>query len=55
MTVDLADHQIPGSRDAFYIPNFVTQDEEEYLMRKVCMNIVPKASDGSSCLNRFRT
>jgi hypothetical protein len=40
MNVDLANHlanhRILGPPDAFYIPNFVTQDEEEYLMRKVC-------------------
>ena len=33
--MDLETHRIPGTSDAFYIPNFVTPEEEEYLMRKV--------------------
>jgi hypothetical protein len=35
--IDLGDHRIQGPPDAFYIPNFVTPEEEKYLMRKVCM------------------
>ena len=33
--MDLENYRIPGTSDAFYIPNFVTREEEEYLMRKV--------------------
>jgi hypothetical protein len=36
MIVDLAQHRIQGPQDSFYIPDFVTQTEEEYLIRKVC-------------------
>ena len=33
--MDLESHRIPGTSDAFYIPDFVTPEEEEYLIRKV--------------------
>lgn len=26
---------VPGTNEAYYIPNFVTEEEEEYLVRKV--------------------
>ncbi|TFK48225.1 hypothetical protein OE88DRAFT_1684881, partial [Heliocybe sulcata] len=32
---DLSQWQVPGADAAFYIPNFVTQDEEAYLIRKI--------------------
>ncbi|KIM82017.1 hypothetical protein PILCRDRAFT_820910 [Piloderma croceum F 1598] len=35
MMVDLAKHRIQGPQDSFYIPDFVTQAEEEYLVRKI--------------------
>jgi len=35
--VDLVKHRIQGPQDSFYIPDFVTQAEEEYLIRKVCL------------------
>jgi hypothetical protein len=31
----LAEHHVPGSKDTYYIPDFVTADEETYLLRKV--------------------
>lgn len=37
--MDMAEHQVPGSQSAFYIPNFVTPEEEEFLVRKVCVLI----------------
>jgi alkylated DNA repair protein alkB homolog 6 len=33
--MDLNQFRVPGSQEAFYIPNFITEDEEEYLIRKV--------------------
>jgi hypothetical protein len=33
--MDLAKHRIQGPQDSFYIPDFVTQAEEDYLLRKV--------------------
>lgn len=38
--MNLENHRIPGASDAFYIPNFVTPEEEEYLMRKVRVLVV---------------
>ncbi|KAJ7574020.1 hypothetical protein C8J56DRAFT_980513 [Mycena floridula] len=36
MTItDLSCYRIPGSNEAFYIPEFVTHSEEEYLIRKI--------------------
>ncbi|KAI0248947.1 hypothetical protein BJV78DRAFT_1329466 [Lactifluus subvellereus] len=32
--MSLAEHHVPGSKDTYYIPNFVTADEEAYLIRK---------------------
>ena len=31
----LAEYHVPGSKDTYYIPDFVTTDEETYLLRKV--------------------
>jgi hypothetical protein len=33
--MNLSGHHVPGSKDTYYIPDFVTADEEEYLLRKV--------------------
>jgi uncharacterized secreted protein with C-terminal beta-propeller domain len=33
--MNLAEHHVPGSKDTYYIPDFVTADEETYLLRKV--------------------
>jgi hypothetical protein len=33
--MNLVEHHVPGSKDTYYIPNFVTIDEEVYLLRKV--------------------
>lgn len=35
MDAALSKYRIPGTCEAFYIPNFVTVEEECYLMRKV--------------------
>ena len=35
MIVHLSSHRVPGSDCSFYIPNFVTEDEEKYLIQKV--------------------
>jgi hypothetical protein len=32
---DLSGFLIPGTQEAYYIPDFVTPDEEDYLIRKV--------------------
>ena len=33
--MNLSEHHVPGSKDTYYIPDFVTADEEAYLLRKV--------------------
>lgn len=33
--MNLEDHRLPGTNEVFYIPNFVTEDEELYLLRKI--------------------
>jgi hypothetical protein len=35
--MNLAEHHVPGSKDTYYIPDFVTVDEETYLLRKVSL------------------
>lgn len=54
MSENLTNHRIPGPPDAFYIPNFVTREEEDYLTRKVCfvnmnssllLNVSPQTID----------
>ena len=40
--MDSADHRVAGSQDAYYIPNFVTEDEEAYLIRKVSGELIPE-------------
>ncbi|KZP05381.1 hypothetical protein FIBSPDRAFT_907000 [Athelia psychrophila] len=32
---DLEQFKVPGSSNAFYIPNFVSEEEQEYLIRKI--------------------
>ena len=34
-TIILDDYLVPGTSSTYYIPEFVTEDEEEYLIRKV--------------------
>ena len=31
----LDQYLVPGTTSTFYIPNFITEEEEEYLIRKV--------------------
>jgi len=31
----LSQHQIPGYEDAFYLPNFITIEEEKYIIQKI--------------------
>ncbi|KAI0292982.1 hypothetical protein B0F90DRAFT_1644327 [Multifurca ochricompacta] len=38
----LAEYHVPGSVDTYYIPNFVTADEESYLLRKIQETPQPK-------------
>ena len=33
--MNLAEQHVPGSNNTYYIPDFVTTDEETYLLRKV--------------------
>jgi len=33
--MNLAKHHVPGSKNTYYIPDFVTTDEEAFLLRKV--------------------
>ena len=39
-TTDLSAFHIPGTSKAYYIPNFVTVEEEAYLIRKVRVQAV---------------
>jgi len=32
----LEQYRVSGVPEVFYVPDFVTEQEEEYLMRKVC-------------------
>ncbi|KAH0580022.1 hypothetical protein H2248_002837 [Termitomyces sp. 'cryptogamus'] len=34
-TIDLSRYRVPGSYETFYIPDFITVDEEQYLLRKI--------------------
>ncbi|KAL7278747.1 hypothetical protein ACG7TL_007751 [Trametes sanguinea] len=34
-TIDLNDYLVPGTTNTYYIPEFITEDEEEYLIRKI--------------------
>ncbi len=34
-TIDLDEYLVPGTSNTYYIPEFVTEDEEEFLIRKV--------------------
>ena len=38
--MNLNEHHIPGTTDTYYIPDFVTEDEEAYLLRKVSPTVV---------------
>lgn len=33
-------HAIPGLSKAYYIPNFLSEEEEAYLIRKACQTII---------------
>ncbi|KAJ7735890.1 hypothetical protein B0H16DRAFT_1574665 [Mycena metata] len=33
--IDLSSYRIPGHDGCYYLPNFLTEDEEEYLIRKI--------------------
>ncbi|KAH8104126.1 hypothetical protein BXZ70DRAFT_888551 [Cristinia sonorae] len=34
-SIDLESRRVPGSQTTYYIPNFVTEEEEEYVIRKI--------------------
>ena len=36
---ELTQYLIPGTDAAFYIPEFVTPEEEEFLLRKACLPV----------------
>ncbi|KAI0092343.1 hypothetical protein BDY19DRAFT_884238 [Irpex rosettiformis] len=40
--MDLTQFAIPGLPQAYYIPNFVTEDEEKYLIRKITESPLPR-------------
>ncbi|KAI0262716.1 hypothetical protein BC834DRAFT_890004 [Gloeopeniophorella convolvens] len=40
--MDIPAYRVPGSSDTYYIPNFVTEDEENYLLRKIQETPQPK-------------
>jgi hypothetical protein len=39
--MNLAEQHVPGSNNTYYIPDFVTTDEETYLLRKVSWQNLP--------------
>ncbi|KAI0041661.1 hypothetical protein FA95DRAFT_1584663 [Auriscalpium vulgare] len=40
--MDFSRYSVPGSDETFYIPDFITKDEEEYLIRKIGETPQPK-------------
>lgn len=40
--MNLAEQHVPGSKNTYYIPDFVTTDEETYLLRKILETPQPK-------------
>jgi alkylated DNA repair protein alkB family protein 6 len=42
--MNLSEHHVPGSKDTYYIPDFVTADEEAYLLRKVRASVLPRVA-----------
>lgn len=34
--IDLIKYRVAASHIAYYIPNFITEEEEQHLIRKVC-------------------
>ena len=38
-------HRVAGLDTVYYIPNFITEDEEAYLLRKVDYGINPEGLD----------
>jgi hypothetical protein len=45
-TTDLSAFHIPGTSKAYYVPDFVTVEEEAYLIRKVRVQAVSKDDSG---------
>lgn len=39
--MNLAEQHVPGSKNTYYIPDFVTTEEETYLLRKVSWQNLP--------------
>ena len=39
--MNLAEQHVPGSKNTYYVPDFVTTDEEAYLLRKVSWQNLP--------------
>jgi hypothetical protein len=46
--MNLAEQHVPGSKNAYYIPDFVTTDEETYLLRKVSWKNLPQPTPSAS-------
>jgi len=40
--MNLSEYHVPGTTDTYYIPDFVTGDEETYLLRKIQETPQPK-------------
>jgi hypothetical protein len=38
--MNIIEHHVPGTTDTYYISDFVTEDEEAYLLRKVSQTVV---------------
>ena len=42
---NLDSYLVPGTTTTYYIPEFITEDEEEYLVRKVGIRTLTTKSD----------
>ncbi|KAI0750351.1 hypothetical protein BC629DRAFT_1230948 [Irpex lacteus] len=40
--MNIAEFAVPGTTQAYYIPNFITEDEEKYLIRKILESPLPR-------------
>ncbi|KAF7795112.1 hypothetical protein EIP86_006257 [Pleurotus ostreatoroseus] len=50
----LGTYHVPGSRNTYYIPDFVTPEEEEYLIRKYNTGLQAEEDDAASAGTRSR-
>ena len=54
-TINLDEYLVTGTSTAYYIPDFVTEDEEEYLIRKVAITMPMPSSQSTQHLPDSRS